>query len=166
MGNESTAWVVKPRDGAGGIGVRRFNRLSDLVSWTQHFTGDFNRLLFQPWTPARSASIALVFLDDGSIKCSPARAQLLAESKASIGDITWTELGYLGSGEPWPNEHQKVAEAFARAAIAAIPGEPRGWIGLDFLCDGSPTDINSYIAIEVNPRVTSSYCFGESESRF
>ncbi len=155
--NESTAWVVKPRDGAGGIGVRRFSRFSDLVSWARRFTGDFNQLLLQPWMPARSASIALIFSEDGLIKCSPARDQFLTESKSSFGDIQWAELSYLGSGEPWPYEHQKIAESFARAAIAAIPGNPRGWIGLDFLCDGLPTDINSYIAIEVNPRLTSSY---------
>jgi predicted ATP-grasp superfamily ATP-dependent carboligase len=162
-GNTNTAWVVKPRDGAGGIGVRRFSRFSDLVSWARQFTGDFNRLLYQPWMPSRSASIALIFLEDGSINYSPARDQLLKESTSSVGDIQWIELGYLRSGEPWPNDHQKVAEAFARAAIAAIPGEPRGWIGLDFLCDGSPSDINSYIAIEINPRLTSSYCSGEFE---
>ncbi len=159
--NESAAWVVKPRDGAGGIGVRRFIRFSDLEAWAARFTGDFNRLLLQPWIPARSASVALVFQEDGSITCSSARDQFLTESTCSVGNVQITEVGYLGSGDPWPREHQEVAEAFARAAIAAIPGRPRGWIGLDFLCDGSPSNFDSYIAVEVNPRLTSSYCFCE-----
>jgi len=158
---QSQPWVIKPRDGAGGIGVRRFGQFSDLSAWTKQFACKCDNLLLQPWIPGRPASIALVFHDDGLVTCMPAREQLLQESSASFGDVRWTELGYLRSGERWPEEHQKVAERFARSVIAAIPGEPRGWIGLDFLCDGSPAELESYIAIEVNPRLTSSYCFRE-----
>jgi len=159
--SQSQPWVIKPRDGAGGIGVRRFCQFSELLAWTKKFGCESDNLLLQPWIPGRPASIALVFQDDGLVTCMPARDQILEESSASFGDIRWAELGYLGSGERWLEEHQEVAERFARSAIAAIPGEPRGWIGLDFLCDGSPMELKSYIAIEVNPRLTSSYCFRE-----
>jgi predicted ATP-grasp superfamily ATP-dependent carboligase len=151
-------WVIKPRDGAGGVGIRRFRCLSEALSWGRDFGCDTDNLLLQPWLQGRPMSIAFVFSEGECVQVTEARDQLLAETLSSPSDGCWTEVAYIGSGSSLPAEHQRVAEAFARSAIEAIPGEPRGWIGLDFLCDGDPGSLESYIAIEVNPRLTSSYC--------
>jgi len=158
----SQAWVLKPRDGAGGVGIRRFECIDHLQLWNEHRITSPNEMLVQPWLEGVAASIAIVFHDDQTATEMPARNQVLTATviDSTVGgkDVQFHQIAYGGSGPPWPPGAQRVAATFARKAIAAIPGVPLGWIGLDFLCEGSPLEIESYVAIEINPRLTSSYC--------
>jgi len=162
-----SAWIVKPRDGAGGSGIKKFKSLYSLLAWMDSNPMRENQVLIQPWIEGISGSIAIDFRENEHAIMMPARNQFLHESneqlaaRSASGDagreVPYKQLSYAGSGDPWPSDCQSVAEKFARRAIGAIPGVPLGWIGLDFVCDGSPLNIDSYIAIEINPRLTSSY---------
>jgi predicted ATP-grasp superfamily ATP-dependent carboligase len=47
----------------------------------------------------------------------------------------------------------EALERFADDVLRAIPGKPQGWIGIDFIMEPD----GQWCAVEVNPRLTTSY---------
>ena len=45
----------------------------------------------------------------------------------------------------------------ARNIQQAFPFEAAGWIGIDFLVPNDPTQLQDYVVVEINPRLTTSY---------
>lgn len=128
--------VVKPRDGAGSQDVRlcRERPAKPPVA---------GELIVQPRVPGRAASAAFLVGPAGVFGLPPAW-QLLSDDG---------QFRYLGGELPLPADLAVRAERLARRAVECVPGL-RGYVGVDLVLGD---DINSDVAIELNPRLTTSY---------
>lgn len=124
--------VIKPRDGAGSQGVRRIARPDDWPTPTPPDT------LVQPFVAGRACSVAFLIGPGGVV---PLRA----------GEQTLShDFQYGGGRLPLSANEEQRAFAIGRAAIAGIDGLA-GFVGVDLVL--GETDV----AIEINPRLTTSY---------
>jgi predicted ATP-grasp superfamily ATP-dependent carboligase len=131
--------VLKPLDGAGS-------------QHTYLVTGPHDELPAYPWSrrlerycPGRSASVAAL--------CGPAGRRMLPpcwQRLANDGRFT-----YEGGGVIVVPELARRATALATQALAAMP-PALGFVGVDLIL-GSDPDGGEDIAIEINPRLTTSY---------
>jgi predicted ATP-grasp superfamily ATP-dependent carboligase len=134
--------VLKPRDGAGAIGLRLVRRPAELeAGWAQasaEATGA--GLLAQPYVAGQHASVSLL--------CTGAGAHVLSLNSQEIAESERFE--YRGGVVPLEHRDQARALAAATAAAQAIPGL-RGYVGVDLVLADEPT------VMEVNPRLTTAY---------
>ncbi len=144
-------WVVKPRDGAGCHQVLRLDSLTKLEHAIQ-FRADPNRYILQPWIQGSAGSVAVLCGPD-ELVVLPAMYQNIAFENS----LTDQNVQYFGGRGPWKNVPQTTIEAFAKSVIAALPGSPAGWIGIDFVQTIAEKNEVQLVAIEVNPRLTTSY---------
>lgn len=144
-------WAIKPRDGAGCLDIRHVRSLKSFLLESQPEI-DPSRYIVQPWIDGIAGSVA-VLCGASERVVLPAMYQNipLDHSLASEG------VQYLGGRGPWNEILQTTLEAFANRVISALPGLPRGWIGIDFIQTEAEESNQSLIAIEVNPRLTTSY---------
>jgi predicted ATP-grasp superfamily ATP-dependent carboligase len=122
--------VVKPRDGAGAGDTQVF--LESPVGFVPS-----RPAVIQPYCAGTAASVSLLIGPRQTIAFPPAR-QILTRPP----DISY-------EGGEWPIDHAD-AVPLARQAAAAVPGL-RGFVGVDLVL-GPPS-----VAIEINPRLTTSY---------
>jgi predicted ATP-grasp superfamily ATP-dependent carboligase len=128
------SWVVKPRFGAGSQETR--------VNGSLIPVGGFGPMIVQSYVRGRAASAAIL--------CGP-RAQLaLPPVEQSIS--TDGNLQYLGGRLPLTENEALRVEKIARQAIAGIP-DLIGYVGVDVVLGDDGIDY----AIEINPRLTTSY---------
>ncbi len=149
------AWLIKPRDGAGCHRIQRFNSLQAVKQHVEHAFGqasDRNRYLLQPWIEGSAGSVAVLGGAD-KLCVLPAMRQTI-----ELGDLTRkSDIHYSGGQGPWPEVVQSELDAFAIRTIQSLPGTPIGWIGVDFVMTDRSSPAGSFVAIEVNPRMTTSY---------
>ncbi len=149
------AWTIKPRDGAGCQDVYRLESLRACHRFVQEestLTRDWNRYLIQPWIEGVAGSIA-VLCGPNQLCVLPAMSQnLLLNANHSKSGVQ-----YCGGAGPLNPVLQAAFEAFAIRVIRSLPGYPVGWIGIDFVLTDSQLLDESIVAIEVNPRLTTSY---------
>lgn len=154
-GVEKLGWVVKRRDSAGCVGQQRFETTSRLVQEAlrrSDLRNSPDRWVVQPWvlgTPVSLAALCEETSRGEEIRVLGAFEQHFAAC-SSEQETGW---GYAGGAGPVPGVTQKALDRFADEALHAIPGKPRGWVGIDFVIEPD----GSYCAIEVNPRLTTSY---------
>jgi predicted ATP-grasp superfamily ATP-dependent carboligase len=134
-------FVVKSRDGAGCEVIHRL-RDAESVSAFADASADAWRWIVQPWHVGQSGSIAVL--------CGPADRLVLPACTQSIQADD--QVRYLGGEVPWRQIAPAQADSFAGKTIQALQGTPIGWVGIDFLVLADGT----WMAIEVNPRVTTS----------
>jgi len=133
--------VVKPRRGAGGVGVTlmRGQVLNHHISPGQ--------ILIQRFVPGIAASVSL--LTDGK------RATVLAVNSQSMRAVRVGPgrggFAYRGGITPFAHPLAPRAAVVARRACRALPGL-RGYVGVDVVLTESEA-----VVIEVNPRLTTSY---------
>lgn len=148
------AWVVKRRDSAGCVGMQRFENSRKLIQHAEWLLDPGTASappadcwIVQPWIPGRAASMAVL--------CShePRSLGAFEQRIERIGDGSASEWGYLGGDGPIPGVTLPDLNRFAKRILKAIPGLPRGWIGIDFMIQPN----GRWCAIEVNPRLTTSY---------
>jgi predicted ATP-grasp superfamily ATP-dependent carboligase len=139
--------VCKPRDGAGSQatfkvddveGLRDVARLARSEGWN-------GELILQPFVPGRPASVALVVGAGGATPLLPAGQELSRDGR----------LRYGGGVLPLPRKLHDRAQSLAMKAIASVPGL-RGYVGVDLVL-GEVADGSCDFAIEINPRLTTSY---------
>jgi tyramine---L-glutamate ligase len=134
--------VLKPRDGAGGVGLRLVRQPAGLeAAWAEasaEATGA--GLLAQPYVNGRHASVSLV--------CTRIATHALSLNSQEFVDGQRFEY----RGGVVPLEHRDRARALAAATLAAqaIPGL-RGYVGVDLVLADEP------VVMEVNPRLTTAY---------
>lgn len=138
---EAAGWVLKPRWGAGSVGVQRWTPSNQVAA-----TGP---MLIQRHCPGLPASCALLVVQGRSvIRCPSARQFLGGE----------TGFAYEGGEVPLP---EALDERVARLLdpllprLLHIPGL-RGYIGVDLIL-GEEADGSGDVVIEINPRLTTSY---------
>jgi predicted ATP-grasp superfamily ATP-dependent carboligase len=132
--------VLKPRDGAGSLGVRRIESLAVLEA-------------VPDWEGQRLESFCAGIAASCAVLCGPAGNVALAPCRQLLGGDSGFD--YLGGELPLPPSLASRARELALRAVAALPAAV-GYLGVDLVlgaaCDGSED-----FAIEVNPRLTTSY---------
>jgi predicted ATP-grasp superfamily ATP-dependent carboligase len=136
--------VVKRRDGAGSFEMQV---VRTPLAWQQLASaGNAQRFLAQPWIAGRPISVA-AFYAQGSLQ----HLLPVAEQRISTDE----KFQYLGGEIP------ATIGSYLSAAIAdlmtqlgqAIPGL-HGYVGADFI---APSESESPLLVEINPRLTTSY---------
>ncbi len=127
-------WIVKPRWGAGSVGIQVVEGAvkDGGISWPP------SSWIVQPLVRGRSASVAFLVGPRQTLALPPCWQRLDAEFR------------YLGGSTPLPEDWAERAATLGRRAIDAVDGL-RGYVGVDLVLGDSD------MAIEVNPRLTTSY---------
>jgi predicted ATP-grasp superfamily ATP-dependent carboligase len=139
--------VCKPRFGAGSQATFRLDAPADLAAALDAAAaeGFVHDLIFQPWIPGLAASIAWLV--------GPAeRLPLLAATQELSADGRCT---YRGGRLPLSADLALRAVAASRPAVESVPGL-LGYVGVDLVL-GAAADGSDDWAIELNPRLTTSY---------
>jgi len=149
------AWTIKPRDGAGCHELLRFASLDDVRMFIKESTPmihHWNRYLIQPWIDGISGSVA-VLCGPNQLCVLPAMSQNISLEKKKPR----SEVLYLGGTGPLQGISPTIINDFAKRVIQSLPSRPLGWLGIDFVVTDSESADKSIFAIEVNPRLTTSY---------
>jgi tyramine---L-glutamate ligase len=136
------AWpvVVKPRLGAGSTETTLVNnslewhRLRETIPQNES-------MIVQPFVPGWAASVAFLIGPKQTVPLLPGRQVLSSDG----------HFHYLGGEMPLDAEHRERAISIARTAVSCVPGL-RGYVGVDLILSDSGD-----VAIEINPRLTTSY---------
>ena len=139
--------VVKPRVGAGSQATKLVQNGVELVEHleqTREFAGAM-QFITQDFVTGQAASVAFLIGPGGATPLVPT-AQLLSEDN---------RFQYLGGSLPLPPALATRALLLGRQAVECISGL-RGYIGVDLVL-GNADDGSADFAIEINPRLTTSY---------
>lgn len=139
--------VWKPRDGAGSTMTFLLTSARDVVrSQAQVEAESYTEpMILQEFVSGQAASLAFVCGPAGNIPLLPA-AQLLS----SDGRFT-----YLGGEIPLSSSLIERAVRLGQQAVDCVPGLS-GYIGVDLVLGRAENGTQDY-AIEINPRLTTSY---------
>ena len=130
--------VIKPRHGAGSIGVRLFE---DSTAWREVTTAILrDDYVIQPFIAGTQLSIAAL-IDRDSITTLPIARQRLSDD----GRFT-----YLGGRIGDASDMQPEADALVRRVCNSLPGLA-GYVGVDLIHS------DTLRVVEINPRLTTSY---------
>lgn len=131
--------ITKPVDGAGSEGVLSWNagKEIDPALWEDE------TFLIQPKMCGDSISCSALGSDNG-LSLLPASIQRLDK-----------DFKYLGGTLPLPSEMNERAHRLMSQAIRTLPPF-RGYVGLDMILGLCPEGTND-VAVDLNPRLTSSY---------
>lgn len=143
---DRTPTVVKPRHGAGSqftTVVRSNHEFRETLLRTM--TQSRWEMIAQDYVPRIAASVSLLTGPRGCVALSPSEQLLTADNS----------FGYVGSRFGLSSELAARATRVAVAAAECVPGLA-GYIGVDLVL-GPATDGSTDFAIELNPRLTTSY---------
>ena len=155
-------FVLKPRDGCGGVGasvVRRPDQIGVALRRLKEATR--RDLLVEEYVPGEAASVAFLVQGRSRLLCLGFNRQHLVGGDLVGGHLGGGDVGggsdleYLGGETPYAHPLRPAAVAVAAAAVAAIAEaafDLRGYVGVDLaLAPDGPR------VIEINPRLTTSY---------
>jgi len=126
--------VLKPRDGAGSLGMRLVNAAEEVSTFAP------SRL--EAFCPGTAASVACI--------CGPREIVPLEPCFQRLDDFA-----YQGGSLPIDPVLAERARALAVRALSTLP-QPRGYLGVDLVLGDDPAGDQDYV-IEINPRLTTSY---------
>jgi len=139
----ASPWVLKPRDGAGSqatyLVADRAGLKQALAAARTEWQND---LILQQFIAGQAASVALIVGGNETIALAPTWQTLSRDGR----------FHYHGGRLPMAGEFGERAIRLARRAIAGIDGL-RGYVGMDMVLGDNGDDH----AIEINPRLTTSY---------
>lgn len=127
-------WVLKPRFGAGS--------LDTWVNGAVRPKGEIGPMIVQRFIPGRAASVAFLCGPEQRLALPPAWQHLSADGR----------LEYRGGTLPLPEPWAMRANQIATRAIQSVP-HLCGYVGVDLILGDDDSDW----AIEINPRLTTSY---------
>lgn len=139
--------VLKPRDGAGSEQVQlcRSRTAMETLLTHRHARENPRSLIGQPFVPGQAASIAFLVGPEQVVPLCPTFQHLSPDGRFT----------YLGGELPIPHPLAQRVVTLGQRAIAHIPGL-LGFIGVDVVL-GPNADGSDDVAIEINPRFTTSY---------
>lgn len=140
-------WIVKPRHGAGSqatYAVRNHEEKSSLWFAARRDWPDGD-LIVQQYVPGEAASVAVLMGPAQTLPLRPARQHLSNDGRCR----------YTGGSLPLPTSLAERAVHLAQNAVAGLPGL-LGYVGVDLVL-GLAADASEDYAIEINPRLTTSY---------
>lgn len=127
--------VVKPRDGCGSEGVMLIRSADELYAVPAD-----PKLMAHEFVPGQPASVAFLVGPKQTIPLLPTYQHLSSDGR----------FRYRGGSLPIPQELAERAVGLGRRAIASVPGL-FGYVGVDLVLGERD------VAIEINPRLTTSY---------
>lgn len=127
--------VCKPRDGCGSEGTYLVSNHCELTA----LPPDNDRLI-QEFVPGQPASVAFLVGPEQTIPLLPTFQHLSDDGR----------FRYLGGSLPIPSELAERAVRLGSQAVACVPGL-FGYVGVDLVLGERD------VAIEINPRLTTSY---------
>ena len=138
--------VWKPRDGAGSTATYRLDTAFAVASAVARRATEFpGPMVLQEFVPGWAAGVAFLCGPGGYFPLAPAFQILSADGR----------FKYLGGELPVPPELADRAARLATRAVGCVPGL-RGYVGVDLVL-GDAADGSGDVAIEINPRLTTSY---------
>jgi predicted ATP-grasp superfamily ATP-dependent carboligase len=138
--------VCKPRRGAGSRGMFLAKSFQELLhNRSFRSEGIQDEPLVQSYVRGIAASVSLL-IGGGWCLALPAATQHLSDDG---------RFRYLGGTLPLPDDFNDRAQKLALRAIAPISGLA-GYVGVDLIL-GNAADGSEDFAIEINPRLTTSY---------
>lgn len=140
-----TPAVVKPRDGAGSCDTFLCRDAAAFRDHVIRSTDQLPRLIAQDFVPGRPASIAFLIGPTQMVPLLPTLQTLSQDGR----------FHYLGGELPVPQPWADRVTRLGRAAVACVPGLA-GYVGVDVVL-GPADDGSQDNAIEINPRLTTSY---------
>ncbi len=148
--------VLKPRHGAGSQATFLVRDQAELEAALNQAgaEGVADEFVLQPFVPGRPASVAFL-LGPGGRRVLPAAWQFLS------GD---GRFHYLGGELPLPPDLNERAQRLAAQCMEPVSGL-RGYVGVDLIL-GDAADGSGDRAIEINPRLTTSYAGLRALARF
>lgn len=136
--------VWKPRDGCGSTATFLLNDAFDVAqAKASHEVA--GPMILQEFVPGRAASLAFLCGPNGNVPLIPAFQRLSTDGR----------FKYLGGELPIPAGLAERALRLATRAIECLTGL-KGYVGVDLVL-GDATDGSQDFAIEINPRLTTSY---------
>ena len=150
--NRESFLVVKPRDGAGSLNTFKVHK--DLVNQT---LSDIDRALtiIQNFSPGISMSLSVLCDGHGGVIPIGVCSHNLKPFPYAEG--IWDLSEYKATHDPdFP-----ISELTNCMKSLQITPGLRGWVGVDFLWDA---ELRTDLVIEINPRLTSSFCWIEKNS--
>ena len=133
--------VFKPRFGAGSTATYVAKCAADY----ENAAAEPWEMLAQPHVAGFSASISLIICESKIVALMPSMQQISDDGR----------LKYLGGTMPLPASLARRAESLAVRAVQCVPGL-RGYVGVDLILGFAESGLNDF-AIEINPRLTTSY---------
>lgn len=130
--------VLKPRDGAGSVGVRVISSADEVEAIEQP-------MRLERYYPGEAVSVSFLCGPDGNFPLIPCRQHLATDGS----------FAYLGGSLPLPAPLAVRAIALASRAVGAL-GNLCGYLGVDLVL-GAADDGRDDVVIEINPRLTTSY---------
>jgi tyramine---L-glutamate ligase len=140
--------VCKPRRGAGSLGICLVQDRGELfvaLRGMHHRFGLDNEPILQHYVRGLAVSVSLL-IGGGWCLALPAAEQRLSRDG---------QFRYLGGSLPLPDDLNDRAQQLALRAIAPVDGLS-GYVGVDLILGDAP-DGGGDVAIEINPRLTTSY---------
>jgi predicted ATP-grasp superfamily ATP-dependent carboligase len=139
--------VWKPLDGAGSVATFRLDSASDVARAkaqreAENYTGP---MILQEFVGGRAVSVAFLCGPAGNVPLVPA-FQLLSDDG---------RFKFLGGELPVPDDLAGRAVKLGQRAVDCVPGL-LGYVGVDLIL-GDAADGSRDFAIEINPRLTTSY---------
>jgi predicted ATP-grasp superfamily ATP-dependent carboligase len=131
--------VLKPRHGAGSLGVRRIES-ADAVPVTEP-----SRL--EAFCPGVAASVACLCGPGGIFALEPCLQHLAGDGQQPYA--------YRGGSLPLDACLAERARTLAVRAVRTLP-EPHGYLGVDLVLGPDPAGGEDFV-VEINPRLTTSY---------
>ncbi len=145
-GCEAFPVVWKPRDGAGStLTFRLLSALDVSRAKAQRLAEAPERMILQEFVPGQAASVAFLCGPAGNVPLIPAFQNLSDDGR----------FQYRGGELPIPPALAERAVRLAQRAVDCVPGL-LGYVGVDLVL-GDAADGSQDFAIEINPRLTTSY---------
>ncbi len=148
--------ICKPRFGAGSQATFLVHDEEELARARNqaHAEGWTGELMLQRYVPGLAVSVSFLS-GEGKRKSLPAVEQRLS------GD---GRFRYVGGRLPLPDSLDRRARRLAERAVECVEGL-HGWFGIDLVL-GDAEDGSDDVAIEINPRLTTSYLGLRQLARF
>jgi tyramine---L-glutamate ligase len=141
----SGAWVVKPDDGAGCEDTFIFADQSAARAWLERRGGN---LIAQPWIEGEALSLCVLYANgQARLLCVNAQHIFLQDGRISVDALDVNAV----------TDANEEFQALAERTATALPGL-RGYAGIDLIRTGTPDGAKKIVVLEVNPRMTTSFC--------
>jgi tyramine---L-glutamate ligase len=138
--------VWKPRDGAGSTATFLLNSALDVARAKAHRAAEHTGpMILQEFVPGQAASVAFLCGPAGNVPLLPAFQSLSDDGR----------FKYLGGKLPIPLDLAGRVVRLGQRAVDCVPGL-LGYVGVDLVL-GDGADGSRDFAIEINPRLTTSY---------
>lgn len=137
--------VWKPGDGAGSENTFLLRDGFDVARAKAAVGEPAGPMILQEYVPGRAASVAFLCGPAGNVPLVPCWQHLSDDGR----------FEYRGGELPIPPDLAERAVALASRAVDCVPGL-LGYVGVDLVLGDAPDGSGDY-AIEINPRLTTSY---------